>query len=204
VAKDLAPQHVDSLRTFLTYLKHDFKKIIRIADESASLANRLAGTGVIPPQVVLDYGGVGIPARCNGIAKDARIEYPYSAYADLPPKIAITEGGDVDARFRLRIMEVFESITLIEKALAVLPNGVVNTKMHPLPKDGMAINTVEGWRGEIAYAVIVHEGTISRVKVRDPSFIHWQLFSHLSSQDMVPDFPLINKSLNLSYSGNDL
>jgi Ni,Fe-hydrogenase III large subunit/Ni,Fe-hydrogenase III component G len=204
VLRDISPQHKDSLRAFLSYLKQDFKKIIRIADESASLANRLKDTGVIPPQVVLDYGGVGVAARSNGIPKDARIEYPYAAYRTLVPKMALTEGGDVDARFRLRVKEVFESIALIERALDMLPDGAIHKKLNSLPEDGMAISTVEGWRGEIAYAIVVREGAIFRVKVRDPSFIHWQLFSHISSQDMVPDFPLINKSLNLSYTGNDL
>ncbi len=204
VAKDLSPQQIDKVRTCLTYLKKEFTEIVHIADSSASLANRLEGTGVVPQQVVRDYGGVGIAARCNNIAKDARVEYPYAAYGEIAPEVALTDGGDVDARFRLRIKEVHESIRLIEKALEMLPTGAIHTTLHAIPESGMAVSVVEGWRGEIAYVIFSHEGAISRVKVRDPSFIHWQLFSHLSSQDMVPDFPLINKSFNLSYTGNDL
>lgn len=204
VHKDIAPEAAASLASFLADLKKDFSDIVKVADGSASLANRLLGTGVVSPQVVKDYFCVGMASRCCGISKDARVEYPYAAYGKFPPKIALESGCDVDARFRVRIKEVFESLGLIERALAALPKGKLYTELTPIPQSGMGLGVVEGWRGEIAHVVVAEKGAISRVKVRDPSFMHWQLFSHLASKDMVPDFPLINKSFNLSYSGNDL
>jgi Ni,Fe-hydrogenase III large subunit/Ni,Fe-hydrogenase III component G len=203
VAKDMSATAAVSLLHELTALKQDLTDVIGVANASASLEHRLKETGILDKQVVLDYGAVGIAARCVGIPKDARIEYPYAAYGDLKPRIVVEEDGDVEARFRIRIKEVYESIELIEKALASLPQGVLSAPVS-LPQSSLAVSVVEGWRGEIAYAIQIQDGAISRVKVRDPSFIHWQLFSHLISKDMVPDFPLINKSFNLSYTGNDL
>ena len=204
VARDLSAANIDIVQNSLSSIQKEFAEMVHIADVSTSLANRLRGTGVLSPQVVIDYGGVGIAARSNDIAKDARVGYPYAAYRDIVPEVMLTKGGDVEARFNLRIKEVFESFRLIEQALKEMPGGPIHTKLPALPKEGMAVSVVEGWRGEIVYVIFTHDGAISRVKVRDPSFIDWQLVSHLSSQDMVPDFPLINKSFDLSYSGNDL
>lgn len=202
--KDISNEIALSLKNFLKDLQEDFSEVVNIADRSASLANRLLGTGEVSPQVVKDYFGVGMAARCCNMAKDARVEYPYAAYGGIAPEIALEKGCDVDARFRVRIKEVFESIALIERALASIPEGPTHAKLNPIPKSGTALGIVEGWRGEIVHMIVAEEGAISRVKVRDPSFMHWRLFSHLVSRDMVPDFPLINKSFNLSYSGNDL
>ena len=86
----------------------------------------------------------------------------------------------------------------------MLPKGHLSVPLRPIPQEGIALSAVEGWRGEIASAILAEDGVISRVKVRDPSFINWQIYPYVPSTDMVPDFPLINKSFNLSYSGNDL
>ena len=204
VTRDLNSESIASFEIFLRKLRHDFSQVIEVANGSASLANRLKGTGIIGREVMRDYGASGVPARAAGIKKDARIDYPYAAYNTLAPEICLTEKSDVDARFHLRIKEVFASINLVEEALRTLPEGTARVECPALPAQGFGIGVVEGWRGEIVYVVKVEDGAISRIKVRDPSFIHWQLISHLSSKDMVPDFPLINKSLNLSYSGNDL
>jgi Ni,Fe-hydrogenase III large subunit len=202
--KDLSPENSNKLHDFLVYLKKEFTEIIRVADNSASLANRLAGTGTIPLQVATDYGATGLVARSCGLQKDVRIDHPYAAYGEIVPRIQTMDGGDVDARFRLRIKEIFESIKLIQRTIETLPRGPVKAPPRAIPSESCGISLVEGWRGQIAYVLYANHGAVSRVKVRDPSFIHWQLASHISSQDMVPDFPLINKSLDLSYSGNDL
>ncbi|RJQ34036.1 hypothetical protein C4568_03390 [Candidatus Parcubacteria bacterium] len=205
VTKDISESQRTEMQGFLVALNKDFQEMVDVADGSASLAGRLKGTGTLLAPVVRDYAGVGIAARSNGIRKDVRIEYPYAAYGDIVPEIQLTEGGDVNARFQLRIKEVFVSITLIKEALTKMPAGAIASKSLTLPAEkSLCVGLVEGWRGEIAYIVQVKDGAITRVKVRDPSFIHWQLVSHLSSTDMVPDFPLINKSFNLSYTGNDL
>ena len=204
VTKDVTPERAVELLHFLSSLKQDFAEMIRIANGSASLGNRLKGTGVLSLEVARDHGALGIAARACNIPKDARIEYPYAAYKDIRPEIVLDKAGDVEARFHVRIREVFKSFDLIEKSLAAIPTGAIHTELRPLPEESSAVSAVESWRGEIAYVVQAIDGVISRVKVRDPSFINWQLFPHMVGTDMVPDFPLINKSLNLSYTGNDL
>lgn len=204
VLRDLEDGDIEKISAFMRDLRKDFSEMMEVAHASASLANRLRGTGTLSPEIARENHVVGIAARCVGIAKDARIEYPYAAYKKISPVIALESMGDVDARFRVRVKEVYESIRLIEEALKALPAGSIATPVKALPRDGLSIRAIEGWRGEIVYVIEVKDGSISRVAVRDPSFIHWQLFPHLIATDMVPDFPLINKSLNLSYSGNDL
>jgi Ni,Fe-hydrogenase III large subunit/Ni,Fe-hydrogenase III component G len=204
VAKDITPEDAAVLLKFLSALKKDFSGMMRAAGASASLANRLQGTGRLAREIARESRAVGIAARACNIPKDARIEYPYAAYKELQPAIAVEAAGDVDARFKVRVKEVYESMRLIEQALKNLPAGALAVALRPIPEDGIAVSAVEGWRGEIVYAIQSKNAAITRVAVRDPSFIHWQLFPHLVTSDMVPDFPLINKSLNLSYTGNDL
>jgi len=204
VTKDLSDEDKTRIAQLLAEVKKEFTQIIKVADGSASLINRLQRTGILPKEVIEDYGAVGMGARGCNIERDARIEHPYAAYDKLIPTIALEETGDVQARFKVRIKEVHESIRLIEKAVGSLPAGPLSATLGKVPHEGTSIGTSESWRGEVVYAMIAENGVISRVKVRDPSFISWQLFSHLIPGDMVPDFPLINKSFNLSYTGNDL
>ncbi len=205
VTKDISADDARQLTTFLGALKEDFADMMNVADQSASLANRLQGTGTLSRVVAQENHATGVAARCVGIEKDVRVEYPYAAYDSLKPDVVTEQAGDVDARVKVRVREVYESIRLIVLALERLPRGPLATTIRTLPSKGMAVGLTESWRGEIAYAVITDDqGAIARVAVRDPSFVHWQLFPHMVGRDMVPDFPLINKSLNLSYTGNDL
>ena len=204
ISRDLSDGALKDIQEFLKAFRREFEEVMNVADRSASLTGRLKETGVLSLEVARELGAVGIAARSIGISKDVRLDYPYAAYGAVAPKIVLEEAGDVYARFRVRVREVYESIRLIESAIPMLPQGAVQRDLPPLPKEGIAISAVEGWRGEIVYALVAEGGVLSRVKPRDPSFINWQLFAHLISPDMVPDFPLINKSLNLSYTGNDL
>src|SRR3989344_3926042 len=204
VTKDIGAQTAPMVRKHLSSLAKDFSEFMRVADASASLAGRLQGTGQLSHKIARENGVVGIAARSCDIQKDARIEYPYAAYAEIRPVIALESAGDVEARFKVRAKEVLDSMRLIEEALKHLPEGPLAATLRSIPEQSMALSAIEGSRGEIICAICSKDGVISRVAVRDPSFIHWQLFPHLVTSDMVPDFPLINKSLNLSYSGNDL
>ncbi|OGG57605.1 hypothetical protein A2853_01920 [Candidatus Kaiserbacteria bacterium RIFCSPHIGHO2_01_FULL_55_17] len=204
VTRDISSDDTLKLSKFLSALRQDFSEMMHIADASASLSNRLKGTGTLSREIARENHVVGIAARSCNIPRDARLEHPYAAYREIAPTIALETGGDVNARFYVRVKEVYESISLIEKAVAGFPKGTTRMDLAPLPEESLAIRAIEGWRGEIVYAIETKAGSISRVAVRDPSFIHWQLFPHLVTNDMVPDFPLINKSFNLSYSGNDL
>ncbi|OGY88071.1 MAG: hypothetical protein A2458_04500 [Candidatus Kerfeldbacteria bacterium RIFOXYC2_FULL_38_9] len=209
VTKDISLSTRDELNTALSTIHQDFSEIIAIAEESSSLLNRLDTTGRLDRQIAIDYGVVGVPARALGIAQDARLDYPYAAYDTVPCPLSLAIKGDVRARFSVRVKEVHASFALLEQALnnlsALDANFSVQTDLTALPRNAIAIGIAEGWRGDIVYTVITdNSANITRVDVRDPSFLNWNVLGYAGKDNIVPDFPLINKSFNLSYSGNDL
>jgi Ni,Fe-hydrogenase III large subunit len=138
--------------------------------------------------------------------RDIRRDRPFAAYDELQPKVILYRYGDVRARMRVRLDEVHESIRLIREISRQIPQGPLTAQAtrQPLPGE-WAISAVEGWRGEILYVVMAGgEGDIHRCKVRDPSFVNWPAIQWAALGNIVPDFPLINKSFNMSYAGNDL
>lgn len=204
VTKDIKSEHVTELKDFLAKLHWDLKEMVDVIVHSAVLLNRTRTAGALSQQAAHDLGAVGIGARASGIARDVRRDYPYAAYGTHTPDIALEEGGDVEARLNVRIKEAFITIELLKELLESLPKGDITTNPNKLPVEGMAVSLVESPRGELAYTVVIEKAAITRVKVRDASFMNWQLFPHLATRDIIPDFPLINKSFNLSYTGNDL
>lgn len=208
VSKDMSEQDSARLLLDLESIAKDFAEVIAIAENSASLNNRLRGTGIVSRSTAINYGAVGVAARATGVAIDVRLDYPYAAYGALNVPQAVTEqSGDVYARFKVRIGEVRSSIKLINQALKQLPKGSVQTVSDGivLQKNAVAVSLVEGWRGEIVYFVTTDaNGHLARVAPRDPSFLNWSLLGKAAINNIIPDFPLINKSFNLSYTGNDL
>ncbi len=207
VTRDIEASTIEALHDDLELIEKDYMEVMAVVKESDSVANRLKGTGRLSPEVAHDLGAVGIAARACGEEIDARADYPYAAYDMVQFGIMTEKSGDVYARFRVRAREVTQSFRLLNQALALLVHekSALVTPLGTLPANRSAVGIVEGWRGDIVYFVMTDgSGAVSRVKVRDPSFLNWQLFPHVIGQDMVPDFPLINKSFNLSYTGNDL
>lgn len=207
VTKDIAKEIAEELQDDLETLEKDFMEVMDVVRESDSLENRLRGTGRLDQQIGRDHGAVGIAARAIGEAIDARSDYPYAAYDMIEWSVPTEVTGDVRARFQVRVKEVFQSFRILNQILTLLPHreGAIRADLAKLPADAHAVGIVEGWRGDIAYFVMTdQDGEISRVKVRDPSFLNWQVFPYVVTNDIVPDFPLINKSFNLSYTGNDL
>ncbi len=207
VTRDIGAKERLVLDRELSTLSKDLAEVIAIAEDSVSLLNRLKGTGVLSRGIAEEHGVVGLAARAVGVANDARYTHPYAAYGELlVGEMALEQGGDAYTRFQVRIKEVGASIELIRKALAGLPeDGLALPAKLVLKKGALAVGAVEGWRGEIIYFVKTdHGGNIDRVAVRDPSFMNWGALGHAGAGNVVPDFPLINKSFNLSYSGNDL
>jgi len=149
---------------------------------------------------------VGVVGRASGVDQDIRRDHPFAAYVELPPKTVLYRYGDVRARMRVRLDEIHESIRLIREITQRIPQGPVLTRPTEVPVQGTwAFSAVEGWRGEILYVVMAGEqGKIHRCKVRDPSFVNWPAIQWAVLGNIIPDFPLINKSFNLSYAGNDL
>jgi len=205
---DISAQQAEELGNKLSELEKDFSEVMKIAGNSASLFNRLERTGTLKLKIAQEHGVIGMPARALGLAIDTRRRHPYAAYNQLfsDDDIALEHSGDVYARFHVRIKEAYTAIKIIKQALLNIPTGslMVPTDISFF-KNSLAISSVEGWRGEIVYFVATDsKGNISRVFPRDPSFINWTVLGHAGQGNVVPDFPLINKSFNLSYSGNDL
>jgi Ni,Fe-hydrogenase III large subunit/Ni,Fe-hydrogenase III component G len=207
VTKDITPECKNILLADIPKIIKDFGDVIAVAEQSGSLHGRLAGTGTLSGDIIRDFGVIGIPARASGVEMDARKDHPYAAYEKLQFNISTRETSDVHARLKIRVLEVFESFRFIEESLRRLGNERLEepSKDITFRKNSFAVSVVEGWRGDIVYFIATDmNGEITRVKVRDTSFLNWQAFPTTVKGEMVPDFPLINKSFNLSYSGHDL
>ncbi len=183
----------------------DFNEVVEISLGNTMLMDRLEGTGRLDLTTARDHSVLGYVARASGLDVDARRDHPFAAYPWLKFKTPVFESGDVYARTMVRVEEARESVNLIKQALAALPGGASVVSLGPLPAWEPAFGLVEGWRGAIIHWVMVDEqGKLYRVKVKDPSFVNWPALSFALLKNIVPDFPLCNKSFNQSYSGNDL
>ena len=183
----------------------DFNEIVEISLSNTMLTDRLDGAGYLTTKTAIDHGVLGYVARASGIDVDARRDHPFAAYPFLNFKVAASQSKDVHARAQIRVDEANESVSIIKQALAALPNGQLVALLGKLPAWEPAIGMVEGWRGAIIHWVMAdNDGKLYRVKIKDPSFVNWPALSFAVLKNIVPDFPLINKSFNQSYSGNDL
>jgi Ni,Fe-hydrogenase III large subunit len=206
VAIHLTAEQMADIVKELNDIERDFSDIERILSANASLTDRLETTGVLSERIAWDHGVMGVVGRASGIDRDLRRDRPFAAYDQLTIRVALYRYGDVRARMRVRLDEIHESARLIREIRAQMPNGPIMAEPTREPKSGKwALSAVEGWRGEILYMVMAgKDGQIHRCKVRDPSFVNWPAIQWAVIGNIIPDFPLINKSFNLSYAGNDL
>ncbi len=183
----------------------DFDEMVAISLENTLVADRLDTTGRLTTRTARDHGVLGVVARASGLDADVRRDHPFAAYAELAPRVSVGDAGDVRARTLVRVEEVRESARLIRRALETLPAGPLAVPPPPLPPFAPAFSLVEGWRGAVIHWVMAGAGgALERVKVFDPSFLNWPALSYALINNIVPDFPLCNKSFNQSYAGNDL
>jgi Ni,Fe-hydrogenase III large subunit/Ni,Fe-hydrogenase III component G len=199
------PALPDDLPRQIDNVVADFGEIVSICLQNTLLLDRLDGTGVLNTELAKDHGVLGFVARASGLDLDARRDHPFAAYGQLAFHVPGGTAGDVRARTSVRVDEVRESARLIDQACRLLPAGPVVAPVPPPEPFAAAFGIVEGWRGRIAHWVMADEdGTLHRVKIVDPSFFNWPALSYALEGNIVPDFPLCNKSFNQSYSGNDL
>ncbi|MGH7492968.1 MAG: NADH-quinone oxidoreductase subunit C [bacterium] len=183
----------------------DFNEIVEISLNNTLVMDRLEGTGHLTRKTASDHGVLGYVARASGLDVDVRRDHPFAAYPKLQFNVPVFASGDVYARTMVRVQEARESVSLIKQALAKMRSGPLAVPLGSLPPFAPAFGMVEGWRGAIVHWVMVDgEGRLYRVKVKDPSFVNWPALSFALLKNIVPDFPLCNKSFNQSYSGNDL
>ncbi|MFA6183538.1 MAG: NADH-quinone oxidoreductase subunit C [Parcubacteria group bacterium] len=202
VSRDLNKEELNKILKVSTEAWNEINKIVTIALDSEGFLDRLQYTGELPLEAAQAFGAVGITARASGIKRDVRKDHPYAAYENCSFEIITKKSKDVFARYRMRIKEIEQSIFILKEIVEKVKEGEIIAKCEV--KDGFAIGAVESWRGEILTALQIKDGVIERCFPRDPSFCNWALFGIMGPSNIVPDFPLINKSLNLSYSGNDL
>lgn len=183
----------------------DVAEIVELALQHTVVNDRFTGTAILTPEQINDIGVVGYVARASGVPLDARVDHPFTdATAGL---LVVTQtGGDVMARFLVRAEEVQTSVALLLHLLALLgPGEIAAGKPAWMAQSSSGVGLVEGWRGTIAHRVEVSPAKrISRIKIVDPSFLNWPALPLALVDTIVPDFPLTNKSFNLSYAGNDL
>ncbi len=193
----------------LADIKQELDDTAKIVRHQTMLTDRIENTGILAEQIAFDLNAVGPAARASGIPYDVRKTLPYAAYAQLTFDIPVQTGGDVAARMKIKLAECYQSIGLMIQVIESLPQGTSRVPMEDLleslPAGQSAFGITESPRGENVHWIITGEnGTIVRYKVRTPSFCNWPVLCHAVSGNIVPDFPLINKSFNLSYAGNDL
>ena len=205
VARDLDAVAADAIAAEARRIAAEAALLRGIYDEHAGLQDRFRTCGQVSPDLAIRLGLTGLAARASGSARDLRRDFPQPPYDTLEVRTAIRAEGDVAARVAVRFDELAESLRLIAAIAEGLPAGTVREPLPPLTRAGLALGCVEGWRGPVLLALDAGPGdAVRRCHPHDPSWQNWPVLEHAVIGNIVPDFPLINKSFNLSYSGHDL
>jgi Ni,Fe-hydrogenase III large subunit len=202
---DLDPEMVDDLLSRLDSIEKDLTVAIGLLWKTSSVTARFEGTGAINRETGNLLGLVGPVARACGIERDVRQDMPAGIFRFVQIPAVTWDSGDVLARAHVRWMEIQRSIGFIRTQLANLPEGKIQNGMaHPAP-NRLVVSLVEGWRGEICHVCLTDKlGRFAHYKVVDPSFHNWFGLAYALRNQQISDFPLCNKSFNLSYCGHDL
>jgi Ni,Fe-hydrogenase III large subunit len=201
VARDLDDPQLLWLRSVLSDVRADVEAIHRTVAANAAVMDRLRGAGALSVTAATDLGVVGPPARACGIARDVRRDHPYAFYRDLDFAVPLRESGDVWARFEVRIEEIHESLNLIDQLVLRLPGGPLTAHLGEIVPGRAGFGLVESPRGRLAHWVRAGaSGTIDEWRVRSASHANWPALTVAVLDNIVPDFPLINKSFNLCYA----
>ena len=203
-ARDANAPILERMRRDCARFAKEVKSLRAILDEHPGLQDRFINAGRLKPELAARLGVTGLAARASGQAIDLRCDQPWAPYDSLNVQMATHRNGDVAARVSVRFDEVFESLRLIEEICDMLPHGEAKSEVRVPSAEAYGAGWVEGWRGEVFCALELEDGAIRRCHVHDPSWQNWPALEHAVMDNIVPDFPLINKSFNLSYSGHDL
>ncbi len=205
VATDLESRCMAPMLEQADALRQQIGKLMLIINDLPSVADRLRDTGVLSPEYASALGCLGYVGRASGMDFDVRRDAPYPPYDGLTVKVPLNHFGDVNARVRIRIEEISASFDLIRALLAEPPGGPIRADWKEASAGSEGLGLVEGWRGEILSCVRFGAGgKIARFFPRDPSWTTWPAIELLIHGNIVPDFPVCNKSVNGSYSGQDL
>jgi Ni,Fe-hydrogenase III large subunit/Ni,Fe-hydrogenase III component G len=203
--RDLGDDDAAHMRAQGAALGPHVARLRELYGEHAGLQDRFRTAGIVTPRTAAALGLAGLAGRASGIDRDLRRDFPTAPYGALAVEPALRHDGDVAARVAVRFDEVQESLRLCAALLDALPAGPVHASC-PLPRaHALGIGYLEGWRGPVFVALeAAEDGTVRRCHPHDVSWQNWPVVEHAILGNIVPDFPLINKSFNLSYSGADL
>lgn len=205
VAFDLDAGDAARMREALDQAERDLKGAVELFFASGSVQARLEGAGTVPEDVARELGLVGPAARACGIRRDVRHDHPTGYYRLAQVPAVTAADGDVYARATVRWLEIRRSLDFARSLLAELPAGPVRAECGPARAGMGVVSMIEGWRGEVAHVALAGaKGAFDRYKVTDPSFHNWPALELALRGQPISDFPLINKSFNLSYGGHDL
>ena len=202
---DLEPRQVDDLRTRLLRAREELTEAVELLWDTPTVVERFENTGTITREVAEQIGLVGPAARACGILRDVRHDFPAGIYRFVHLPAMTAHHGDVNSRAFVRRLEIQQSIRFILDQLDALPAGAPADGVDALAPDSVAVALAEGWRGEICHVAITDaSGRFRRYKMTDPSFHNWFGLALALRDGQISDFPLCNKSFNLSYCGHDL
>jgi len=202
---DLLRTGIDELLGEADALEAELRSMRAIYYDHPGLQDRCINCGVLAPRTAAALGVVGLAARASGIAMDARVFPGFAPYGELQPKLACHRNGDVASRIVVRFEELFESLGLARRILGGLPAAETKILLPQAAQGSCGVGWIEGWRGEVFVALEAGAGgRVGRCHPHDPSWQNWPALEHAVIGNIVPDFPLINKSFNLSYAGVDL
>jgi len=206
VSTDLDAAGIARLALLGEDIRRSFKPLVDLYDKTASLQDRTVGTGILQPALAAQFGAGGFVGRASGRNHDARRAPGYAPYTEIAFTVPTLTDGDVNARLWIRVLEVEQSIRMIEQILMQLPAGAISARpvtQGDTAREGMAI--VEGFRGDVLVWIRIEaDGRVGRCHLRDPSWFQWPLLEVAIEGNIIADFPLCNKSFNCSYSGPDL
>ena len=204
VAADLPPDAKQLLHRQYTALEQEVFSLRDIYDNHAGVQDRFRESGILSNELAVKLNAMGLAARASGLARDLRADLPWAPYNSLGLKASIQTSGDVAARVAVRFDEVFESLRICRVLLADLPGGMIQASVPDAEQDRLGLGVIEAWRGPVLIALETGaQGSIRRCHAHDSSWQNWPLLEYAILGNIVPDFPLINKSFNLSYSGHD-
>ncbi|MBU6419400.1 MAG: nickel-dependent hydrogenase large subunit [Proteobacteria bacterium] len=202
VAGDIAEGSAEVIEDAVDALERELPSLTRVFEDYASLQDRVVGTGLVPPALAAAYNAGGYVGRAAGQSGDARLAPGYPPYEALSLSVPVLQEGDVAARIKIRLEEIPESIRLVRAILERLPEGPL--ALAPEAASGMGLGVAESFRGPVWHWLKIDNGQIQDAFVADASTLHWPLLEYAATTAILADFPLINKSINGSYSGVDL
>jgi Ni,Fe-hydrogenase III large subunit len=204
VAQDLGADGMAAVTSLLAEARRVFPRLVRLYDNTTSLQDRTAQTGILRTDYARQFGAGGYVGRASGRAFDARKALRYAPYGELSFEVPTRDAGDVDARVWIRIEEVEQSLSLIEQIMQRLPDGAIQAEIKPAGEPREGLGFAESFRGDVLVWLRIDGDRIARCHLRDPSWFQWPLLEVVIEGNIVADFPLCNKSFNCSYSGHDL